>query len=251
MDIDQLVNEIVKRVQAKIEDRENVCDAPLNTRSKPRILILNDFHKSKCDEFVKSSQLFDYYDMDYALQEEYDCQISSYEAVIAFHLTNEYLGKIANGIFDSGYTRLFGEALLAGKKIFLPKEEIELCTYQKSAPIIYYRRLADNLQLLTEGGVVAESYRVLPDFILNGGSDLKDSKVERKSVHCETFGEVGICKHVITERDIRKVWEESKIQKIVIGSKAILTDLAREYADKQKIMIVRSDDTHSVRGERR
>ena len=61
---------------------------------------------------------------------------------------NEALGKIANGIFDTDYTRRFGTALLLGKRIFIAEEEVELYRYKDTAPAGYYSRLEENLKFL-------------------------------------------------------------------------------------------------------
>jgi len=50
--------------------------------------------------------------------------------------------------------------------------------------------------------------------------------------------EISISKHIITEKDIAAAHRE-KAGIIKVEPRAILTDLAREYADKQKIMILK------------
>ena len=79
---------------------------------------------------LESKKLAECYRVECALLKEEDCDVASYEGVIAFTLTNEALGKIANGIFDTDYTRRFGTALLLGKRIFIAEEEVELYRYK-------------------------------------------------------------------------------------------------------------------------
>lgn len=232
MDIDTLVSEICRRVQDKMEafeEQEARCKSSQG-QVNPKLLILTRAHGTRCHEALESSRLAEYYELDCALQEDYDCDIACYEAVIAYNLSNEVLGKIANGIFDNGYTRLFGEALLSGKKVFLPREEVELYQYRDKAPALYYKRLLSNLKLLMDSGVVIAPNQELQTIILTGnpGSNIPEEK------------EICIAKHIITEKDITAAHEE-RAEVIAVDIKAILTDLAKEYANKQKIAIVRKD----------
>lgn len=99
------------------------------------------------------------------------------EGVIAFTLTNEALGKIANGIFDTDYTRRFGTALLLGKRIFIAEEEVELYRYKDTAPAGYYSRLEENLKFLQQNGVTHCSLR-------STGSGCSGRKRSRRNRGC-------------------------------------------------------------------
>lgn len=249
MDIDALVNEICKRVQEKISEAETV-NPEKNDREKPCLLVLNTVRDSKCRAVVESPPLSECYEIKYALSQDYDCDLSSYEAVIAFDMSNELLGKIAHGIFDSGYTRLFGEALLSGRKVFLPEEEVELYSYRETAPALYYRKLSENLKLLQDSGVeVIPCSRLLP-LILTGPSPAftKDSPEAVPDTASLDRRERVLRKHVITEKDIRSAYED-KAETIVAGTRAILTDLAKEYAEKHRIVVRRRDFSPSERGK--
>ncbi|MDD3279650.1 MAG: hypothetical protein PHG16_12350 [Lachnospiraceae bacterium] len=59
--------------------------------------------------------------------------------------------------------------------------------------------------------------------------------------------EITITKHVITEKNIIDA-HQGKADIIRVDAKAILTDLAREYAAKQRITILRSDSSLNNRG---
>ena len=48
----------------------------------------------------------------------------------------------------------WGEALLQGKKILAAREGVELFSYKDTAPKPYYDRLAENLKLLEESGMI-------------------------------------------------------------------------------------------------
>lgn len=119
MDIDALVNEICRKVQEKITTMEKQQD----TDDRPKILILTNAHGTTCHQTLECRELGEYYRTECALMKNYECDMADYEAVIAYTLTNEALGKIANGIFDDGYTKLFGEAILSGRRSLFRKRK--------------------------------------------------------------------------------------------------------------------------------
>ncbi|MCI5649488.1 MAG: hypothetical protein ACI4EG_08680 [Fusicatenibacter sp.] len=280
MDIDLLVNEICKRVQEKISameqpgavEQERVDEGK---EEKPKILILTSAHGTICHEALECRRLGEYYQTECALLKEYQCNPADYEAVIAYTLTNEALGKIANGIFDGPYVKLFGEAILAGKKIFVPEEEVELYRYRDSAPKAYYERIESGLKLLKQSGVVIAKQKELLSLILDGQSSANTEICgECKAEHCnetaakreesrsdavketpvdvpeEAEREICIFKHVITEKDVTAA-DSAKAKTLVVDTKAILTDLAKEYASKRKIVVVRRELSSAKRGQRR
>ncbi|MBS6195933.1 MAG: hypothetical protein KH828_10190 [Clostridiales bacterium] len=245
MDIDALVNEICKRVQEKIDSAEKQQAAD----ERPRILILTNAHGTDCHETLECPVLGEYYRTECTLMKNYECDMEDYEAVIAYTLTNEALGKIANGIFDDGYTRLFGKAVLSGKKIFIPEEEVELYRYKTSAPAAYYERIEAGLKLLLKSGVVIAKKKELQALILNG-QEAPEVSAEPETDKKAEAREQYFFKRVITEKDVTSA-DRDKVEILVIDNKAILTDLAREYVSKRKMTIVRQELSSAKRGQRR
>lgn len=245
MDIDALVKEICRRVQEKLDAAE-ASPISQNTEGEPlpKLLVLTGQHGEDCHKTLECRKLAEYYQTECALLKEYDCQIADYEAVVAYTLTNEALGKIAAGIFDGGYTSLFGEALLMGKKIFVPAEEVELYRYGHTAPAAYYARMEQNLKLLTDSGVVIAPREKLAEILL-GGEEPKAAIGQAAETLPEK--EVTLYKKVITEKDVTAVHGQ-KATALVVPERAILTDLAREYARKRNIQILRRDISVSGRG---
>lgn len=272
MDMDALVSEICRRVQEKISALEA---ADPENGARPKILILTAEHGTACHAMLEDKRLLECYDTECALLAEYRCSMEAYEAVIAYTLSNEALGKIAHGIFDSGYTRLFGEALLAGKKIYLPEEAVELYRSRQSAPKAYYGCLEANLEMLKASGVVIAPQERIPELILHGEacrqtsgsqegqpqepgtcSQSADGAQREKTKACSaqetarTDGtaqeeaapvkEAAIVKKIITEKDMIALGND-RVQRVLVGERAILTDLAKEYAARHKITIQRRD----------
>ena len=158
MELDAMISEICRKVQERVAEleKEEASAEPAAVPSednRPALLILAEDHGMRCHPVLESKKLAECYRVECALLKEEDCDVASYEGVIAFTLTNEALGKIANGIFDTDYTRRFGTALLLGKRIFIAEEEVELYRYRDTAPAGYYSRLEENLKFLQQNGV--------------------------------------------------------------------------------------------------
>lgn len=240
MNMEALVNEICDRVQAKIEELENVAAA---ASGRPRILVLASERTPVSTQILENERLSEFYEMDCALQMKDGCSVDGYEAVIACTMSNQALGKIANGIFDCDYTRLMGQALLKGKKIFVPSEEVELYGYCGTAPLPYYQKLEENLKLLEDSKVVFAPAEQIPEYILHGPSPqarLGTEEREKKSCAKSPKRAASLTKKIITEKDMIALGNE-KIQEVLIREKAILTDLAREYAAKHRIIVQRGE----------
>lgn len=246
MELDAMISEICRKVQERVAEleKEEAAQASKETSKadddRPALLILSEDHGMRCHPMLESKRLGECYRVDCALLKE-DCDVASYEGVIAFTLSNEALGKIANGIFDNDYTRRFGTALLLGKRIFIAEEEVELYRYKDTAPAGFYSRLEENLKFLQQNGVTIVPADRLEDAVLGDETvtvaPKEEPVVEKQPVSGKT---VKIEKRILTERDVISAREE-KAACIVVGKKAILSDLAKEYARKYQINIVRED----------
>lgn len=240
MNFDALVDEIVARVSAKIAQQES-CGSDVG---KPKLLILTEEHGSICHDMLESERLLSYYQTECALLKDYDCDMASYEAVILFGLTNEALARLAGGVCDTPFTRLAQKAILTSKKIFVLKEMVELYRYAETAPPAYYAVLEKQLALLQQAGVAICPLAELEDAILCGEAaacEPASSPAPCAAAPCATPGrEVTIEKRVITERDLSAVYDKD-VSVIHIGKRAILTDLAKEYAQARKVSLVRDE----------
>ncbi len=245
MDFDALVNEIAARVAAKLEESAEsvvVCD------DKPRLLILTQEHGDLCHTMLESDRLGAYYHTECALLQEYDCDPASYEAVILYNLTNEALGKLAGGVCDTPFTTLAQKLLLAGKKIFVPAEEIELYQYEKTAPPVYYDMMEGKLAFLKSAGLTVCAGAQLESAILGGECTTAAAPQQAETVSaehaapeaaCAASVEVTVSKRVLSEKDMIAACRPG-VTVLRVQHNAIVTDLARDYAKMRRIEIVRS-----------
>lgn len=258
MDTDALISEICRRVMEKaaaLEAQGQDTADPVEERpqtaavdrdpGKPKILILTEKHGEICHETLENQILTGKYQTECALLKGYDCKAEDYEAILVYTLSNVALGKLAAGIFDCPFTRILGEALLQGKKILAAREGIELFSYKDTAPKPYYNRLAENLKLLEESGMILTPHSQMAA-LLTG--EMPEAGLKKPKEECPAGEELEkepscqeevLTKKVITERDMAAL-KERKISRILVGEKTIFTDLAREYASRYGITVRRS-----------
>lgn len=171
--------------------------------------------------------------------QDYQVDMDNCEVVILYCLSNEVLGKLASGIYDTPYTQLASQAILSGKKVYVPMERIELYRYATTAPAPYYAMLQEKLALLEESGVVICPQEELEDYILNEKkvpACKQEKPAEVKPVAAQK--EYRLTKRVITERDVSEACT-AKATCIRIPANSIVTDLAKDFARSRDISLIR------------
>ena len=154
MDHNGIVEEILRRVAEKISEAEGSCAPCADSGGKPGLLILTQDHGAVCHATLESEALKARYRTDCALMHHYDVELDDYEAVVLFNLSCDAMAALASGACDSAYTRLASKAILSGKKVYVPTEEVELYQYRETAPAAYYNMMQQKLDLLVASGVV-------------------------------------------------------------------------------------------------
>lgn len=259
MDTDALISEICRRVMEKAAASEARGQDTAGTASeqpqtaaanrdpdKPKILILTEKHGEICHETLENQILAGKYQIDCALLKGEDCKAEDYEAILVYTLSNGALGKLAAGIFDCSFTRILGDAILQGKKVLAVREGIELFKYKDTAPKPYYDRLAENLKLLEESGVILTPHSQMAALLTGETPETGFKKPEEECPAGEeperepSCQEEVLTKKVITERDMAAL-RERKITRVLVGEKTIFTDLAREYASRYGIAVRRCE----------
>lgn len=247
MDFNQLVEEIVARVAAKIEAESAPVAVPVDS-GKPKLLILTQEHGTLCHQMLESPRLAEYYQTECALLQDYQCALESYEAVILFGLDLELMGRLSGGLCETPAFRLAQKALLLGKKVFVPQETVELLKYADSAPAAYYQHLYGQLTLLQQAGMTICPLGNLEEAILSGecASAVKPPApvevIQVPTAAPAAPAASGDCarldKRIVTERDVNAVYKRG-MTTVYVCQKAIITDLAREYAQARGVEIVR------------
>ena len=195
------------------------------------------------------------YHTDCALMHHYEVDLDAYEAVVLFNLSCDAMAALASGACDTAYTRLASKAILSGKKVYVPTEEVELYQYRETAPAAYYNMMQQKLDLLVASGVVICAQASLEQVILGNASPVPAAAAPvcaaapaapapaapaPVAACCEEKA-VRIEKRVLTEKDLIEA-NMSGVTKVHIGEKTIVTALAKDAAKDRGMTIVRDED---------
>jgi ethanolamine utilization protein len=252
MDKNQLVEEILARVAAKLAEPRSK-DSSANQR---KVLILTEHHDTKCHELLENIELQACCRLDCAFIKEYNVKIEDYDTVVIYQLSVDAMAKLAGGSCDSPFLSLASKAILLGKQVLLVEDEIELYRYRQTAQKAYYSMLEEKLNQLRTYGILFSRYgdltKVLSEPSRCCGCIPVEAGCEREDIRGNLELAGGKQKHridkkVITESDIRKLTGDS-ISCIVINKNAILTDLAKEYLYNRKIDVERETSVERKQG---
>ena len=141
MERNEMITQILSRVMEKLAQAgETVTGAEAlqsivqsivtDTQEQlPGLLVLTQEHGEVCHELLENPKIKEKYRTSCALLAENQVDLEGIETVVLFNLTTEAMCKIASGITDTPYTRLAAQAFLMGKKLYVPREEVELYRY--------------------------------------------------------------------------------------------------------------------------
>ena len=251
MDHNAIVDEILRRVAEKISEAEGNCAGCADCGGKPGLLILTQDHGTDCHACLESESLKARYQTDCALMHHYEVDLDAYEAVVLFGLSCDAMAALASGACDTAYTRLASKAILSGKKVYVPTEEVELYRYKETAPAAYYNMMQQKLDLLVASGVVICAQAGLEQVILGSEAPAPVPAAAPTCaapvcaapapvVSCESKA-VRIEKRVLTEKDLIEANMEG-VTEVHIGERTIITALAKDAAKDRGMTIVRDED---------
>lgn len=243
MDQSKLIDEIVSRVAAKLAEAAGetfpgeACDG-CGDPDRPALLVLTQQHGTDCHALLDSQTLRGRYRTDCALLSEGNIDIADYEVVVLYQLTNEALGKLACGVCDTPYTKLASQAILMGKRVYVPTEEVELYRYASTAPAAYYAMMREKLDLLANSGVVICAQSSLERAILATSAGSAPACPVPPTQPDRTEKELRLTKRLLSERDVASASAEH-FTCIRLPAKCIITALAQECARERGICLVR------------
>ncbi len=244
MDREELVQQILKQVLAKLTDMgekaDAACvrpDAVCPAAHKPGLLILTQEHGVDCHAKLEDPRLQERYGTQCALMADYAVDIADVEVVILYQLSIEALCKLSSGLCDTPYTRLAQRAILSGKRIYVPTQEVELLQ-NNTMPAAYRAMLQKKLELLEACGLRICPQQTLVDAILHGGCAAASVDAPCACPAPAAGQAVRLEKRVVTERDILTM-SAQKASALHVGARCILTALALECAKAKGISVVR------------
>lgn len=248
MDHKELVELILARVVEKLTQSGAcsqgcpACGGPTPDDGRPGLLILTQEHGEDCHHVLEDPRLTACYRTECALLQDYQVDLDRFEAVVIYQFTNEVLCKLAGGICDTPFLKLAQQALLTGKRVFVPTEEMEAMRATScKLPAPYCAMLQEKLALLTACGLTICSQQNLAGAILDGACPACSAAPAAPAAPPEPCGpekELCLDKRVLTERDVIAA-DKDEVTCIRIGEKTILTALAVEYSKSKGIRLIR------------
>lgn len=242
MERNEMVEQILSRVMEKLAAAgETVTETELMqslasaAAPLPGLLVLTQEHGTDCHKLLESPRIKEKYRTGCALLNEGETTLDGIEVVVLFNLTTEAMCKLASGITDTSYTKLAAQALLMGKKLYVPREEVELYKYPVGGLGSYQCMLQAQLTKLVSFGLKICPLAELEDCILGENScEAAPAPAEEP----EPEKEITFSKKVITERDIIEANRDG-VKVIRITERNILTALAKDAASARNIRLVR------------
>ena len=237
MERTELVEEIVRRVTARLHELEGAEQAA-PSEGKPGLLILTQAHGTACHSVLESEAVRRKWRVDCALQREYNVELADYDAVLLGDLSCSALDRIASGAGDCAVTRLAVQAILAGKKVYILAEGVELYRYRESAPAVYYKMLQQKLDFLQASGAVLCTQTDVEQLLTE---KQPAPKLQAPPAEASNAKEKTLAKRVLTERDLIDA-EKQGVACIRVGAGCIITALAKDLAAGRGITIIKGQD---------
>lgn len=229
MDPDSLVDEIARRVIERIGGREIAAGSNTGniglTGQKAAALVLSCRNAGRYRAQLGSLAVSHRYEIDYLCANERQVDISRYEAVVLLDLSLDALAEMACGTADRGYSLLAEKALLLGKRIIVPRQEVELFRFKDTAPERYYKMMLEKLNFLTDSGVVFCEADELEAQLLSQNAPKAACELE-------------LNRSLITEADVKSAATDGTVC-LLVHKNALITALAADCAKQHAITIKR------------
>lgn len=238
--IEQVVARVIQKVSESRSAQSAECPSCGVSAGKPGLLILTQEHGEHCHQMLESQRLGERFAACCALQADYECDLACVDTVIVYDFTVDAMAKIASGICDTPYLQILSQALLTGKHIYVPKEEVELFDYASTAPAVYYAMLEEKLRVLTASGLVVCPKAELEDVILGAAPAPAPAPAccAPAAKPVGTGASRSLEKRAITEQDLF-VLKKDGVDCVRVKANAILTDLAKDFVKTNGMTILR------------
>ena len=244
MDRNDLVDLILARVAAKLAEAESPapgCPAPAPDDGRPGLLVLTQEHGDTCHPVLEDDRLGEKFRQECALLHAYEVEPDRFDVVVLYGLNNDALCQLACGVCLTPYARLAQTAILTGKQVFVPAEQVEALRPDSRMPAPYAAMLREKLDFLVACGLKICPQENLIQAILEEGEvpcSLPETSQPAPAPAPAEERELRLEKRVVTERDVSAAAAD-KVTVLHVGERCILTALAAEYARSRGIRLVR------------
>lgn len=235
MDMEQLVAEVAALVKARMNEErgEGSIASPANEcESRAHVFIINRECCRNCSKCLKTELLRQGVNAVCTQDEKKEQAACETDTIIALHMTELDVMRIAAGAATDAYTEDLIAGLLKGIPVYVPLEYAEFADSVPEAAKEYRVLLEEKKQFLASCGV-----RFLPEKELIACVKREGHTARGCSPKCTNKQEK---KRLLTEKTIRDAEQQGK-DRIMIDRRTIVTDLAKEYAQKRNIALVYCD----------
>lgn len=256
MDRKKLVEEILEKVLEEIEKLERVEHSANSSINKSledkksdniqgngkQILILSHDQRSSClDSLAENGLLRD----NILIIDENDNSIGSvdignYKEIVVCSLSNLELTKLSTGFCDSHRLKLIEKAIMAGANVHIAIEGIQFISEGANAPRAFQRGYRQKLDKIKSWGINVFSEGDIKKSLEKSYSNLHSGTESSLNYFAGSDSVDNICsnkivKRFVTQRDVEKLHLAGYVE-IVISPQGKVTDIAREYAEKNNIV---------------
>lgn len=220
MEFEKLVEVILKGVQEELARMESP------NMNLQKVLVASRLCHQGCQSVLNQGDLPNC-QVDYSVSQGHNVNLKGYNEIVVGDLDNESLTKLQMGLADSPYLKLISQGLMEGKKIYIPREEIQFLNFKDTAPKSFTRLFQQKLDTLAGWGVV-----------IKPKADIVQLLNEKYQVQSEPISGDGkiINKKYVTQRDVEEA-VLSGAKEITLTKSSKLTDIAEEYAERHNIKI--------------
>lgn len=225
MDIEKIVQAITKEVLKQIDQREHLKEK----NDCKKVLILDTNY-----EAILNKLLGDHLSTGLLLYnlEEYEKNqtIESYDYILLPCLSVDDLVNIATGVRSSLISKAVSDSLLYSKTVLILEEGLLFNRYRDTCNRAYFQMLENYRKCIEGFGIRICMENELVRVLINSPHS---TDISKKQVDFQN-------KRLITESDLQKLFLTG-CQEVLIGNKAMITPLARDYIKEKNIKLIRAE----------
>lgn len=235
MDMEKLIAEIIRRIESAMEIKAEAETQTDNKALRENILIINRLHHQGCQITDSHKEIEKYYNVSYGINMDYRPDKKKYDYILVYDLDMEGMEKLTRGAFDTPYIKMIGRCLLSGENTYIIEDEMEHVLYKDTAPRSMMRMVKEKVDILESWGghFLSEAEALAAIIPGNEKSFSKNSQTDNG----ELGGGAFLSKKALTQRDVEDAFKDG-YKTVVVEKQTIITDIAKEFIEKNKINLV-------------
>ena len=178
----------------------------------------------------------------WAREQEYQGDISPYQAVFCTQVTGAQLCDMALGRDSSPATCAVAKALLAGKPVYLAEEGLPHRAHRATANPSYYALLEGYVSRLGQFGVKVAPRAALERLLQAPGGAVKEPPAQLAPPQEEASGQPPVFSGVLTAQEACRLAKTGG-GAVRLGKGTILTPLARDILREKRVTILTEEGT--------